>query len=71
MGFMIGSLNKVWPWKEVLETYTDSHGKLQPLIEANVLPDRFDWGAVLLCAAGFALIYGIDIAARVIARKRR
>lgn len=24
MGFMIGSLNKVWPWKEVLETYADA-----------------------------------------------
>ena len=25
-GFMLGSLNKVWPWKETIETYTDSHG---------------------------------------------
>ena len=23
-GFMLGSLNKVWPWKEVVETYTDT-----------------------------------------------
>ena len=26
MGFMVGSLNKVWPWKETAETYLDSHG---------------------------------------------
>ncbi|MDE6508425.1 MAG: DUF368 domain-containing protein [Alistipes sp.] len=71
MGFMIGSLNKVWPWKEVLETYTDSHGKMQPLVEANVWPEHFEWKAVLLCAAGFLAIYGIEQAARTIARKRK
>lgn len=70
MGFMIGSLNKVWPWKEVVETYTDSHGRLQPLVEANVWPEHFDWQALLLCAAGFALIYGIERAARVLAKRR-
>ncbi len=70
MGFMIGSLNKVWPWKEVLETYMDSHGKLQPLVEANVWPDSFDWQAVLLCAAGFALICGIDFAARALGKRQ-
>lgn len=70
MGFMIGSLNKVWPWKEVLETYTDSHGKIQPLVEANVWPERFDMQAVLLCVAGFMVIYGIELAARAIVRKR-
>ena len=48
MGFMVGSLNKVWPWKEVVETYTDSHGKIMPLVERNVAPGRFE----ALCAAG-------------------
>ncbi|WP_418991414.1 DUF368 domain-containing protein [Alistipes sp.] len=79
MGFMLGSLNKVWPWKEVLQTYTDSHGELQPLVEANVSPARFEaltgydaqlLEAVLLCAAGFLAIYGIERAARFIVRKR-
>lgn len=79
MGFMLGSLNKVWPWKEVLRTYTDSHGKLQPLVEANVAPGRFEAltghdaqlvEAVLLCAAGFLAIYGIEQAARFIVKKR-
>ncbi len=75
MGFMIGSLNKVWPWKEVLETYTDSRGKLQPLVETNILPGRFEelydrpaslLAAILLCAAGFLTIYGIErIAGRI------
>lgn len=70
MGFMIGSLNKVWPWKQTLETYTDSHGKVLPLVEGNVLPGEFTDGnpqlgsAILLALAGFLLIYGVELAAR-------
>ncbi len=37
-GFMLGSLRKIWPWKETLETYMDRHGELVPLIEKNILP---------------------------------
>ena len=65
MGFMIGSLNKVWPWKQTLETYLDSHGVEQPLVQANVSPMQFEvLGseshlvlAIVSCVAGFALIY--------------
>lgn len=69
MGFMVGSLNKVWPWKETLESYFDSHGAAHPLVERNVLPATFTeltgteaqvgW-AVALCACGFLLIWGIQ-----------
>lgn len=78
MGFMVGSLNKVWPWKEIVETYTDSHGKLQPLVESNVLPQTFErltgqpsllGEAILLCLAGFGTIYGIELLARTLVRK--
>jgi putative membrane protein len=65
-GFMIGSLNKIWPWKITVETYIDSHGEIQPLLQDNVLPARFFtetgtdpqilW-AVLLALAGFLLIF--------------
>lgn len=40
-GFMIGSLNKIWPWKETIQTYIDRHGAIKPLIERNVLPTEF------------------------------
>lgn len=79
MGFMIGSLNKVWPWKQVLETYTDSHGKVQPLVETNVMPGNYEalydkpallLEAAALCAFGFLLIYGIERIAAVMAKKR-
>ena len=38
-GFMLGSLNKIWPWKQTIETYVDSHGVEHPLIQRNILPD--------------------------------
>lgn len=78
MGFMIGSLNKVWPWKQTLETYLDSHGVEQPLVQANVSPAQFEvlGGeshlvlAIVSCVAGFALIYVIEmIGKRVQAQK--
>lgn len=36
--FMLWSLNKVWPWKETVETYVDRHGDIQPLVQNNILP---------------------------------
>lgn len=59
-GFMLGSLNKVWPWKETLETYTDSHGVVRPLIEQNILPDQQIPAAVALMLIGFFLVYGLE-----------
>lgn len=38
-GFMIGSLNKVWPWKEHIETRLNSHDEVVPFIDVNVLPN--------------------------------
>lgn len=37
-GFMIGSLRKVWPWKEVLDYMIDRHGEMVPIVERNILP---------------------------------
>ena len=58
-GFMLGSLRKIWPWKEVVETYFDRHGVELPLIERNVLPALTADGSLntsLLAALGLALI---------------
>lgn len=64
-GFMIGSLNKIWPWKKVIETYTDSHGEIKPLIEQNVLPNLYQGdnmfvAAIVFMLIGFALIFIIE-----------
>lgn len=73
-GFMVGSLNKVWPWKEVLRTYTDSHGVEKALVESNISPRYFGeltqtdpllWQAIGMCIAGFVLIQGIEMVGRM------
>ncbi|WP_302374081.1 DUF368 domain-containing protein [Alistipes timonensis] len=79
MGFMVGSLNKVWPWKETVETYLDSHGVAQPLMQTNIAPGTFEqltgqpsllMQAILLGIVGFMAIYGIELAARIIVKKQ-
>ena len=59
-GFMLGSLNKVWPWKETIETYTDSHGVVKPLVEANIMPNQLVWEAVGLMVLGYAIVYFLE-----------
>lgn len=59
-GFMLGSLNKVWPWKKIVETYTDSHGEIKPLIEANMMPDQYLWQAIVLAILGFCIVYFLE-----------
>ena len=79
-GFMIGSLNKVWPWKEVIETFTDRHGEIKPLIEKNVLPGRYLevtghdsqlFFAVSLAIFGFALIFIIEGVTRQLKNRQK
>lgn len=68
-GFMIGSLNKVWPWKQTLSTFIDRHGVEKPLLQENILPGTYELipgqnaqllFAVLLAIAGFLLIYVME-----------
>lgn len=40
-GFMIGSLNKIWPWKQVLTYRINSHGESVPLLDTNVSPNDY------------------------------
>lgn len=62
IGFMIGSLRKVWPWKEVVETRLNSHGEIVPLVERNIMPliNTSFYVAVALAILGVALILVLD-----------
>ena len=63
VGFMIGSLRKIWPFKEVLETRVDRHGDVVPILERNIAPDFASstfWISLALCVAGFLLIRVLD-----------
>ena len=60
-GFLLGSLNKIWPWRQITEYRTNSHGETVPFLDKSVLPNTYDgdpqliW--VLICmAAGFAIV---------------
>ncbi|WP_439510157.1 DUF368 domain-containing protein [Marinimicrobium koreense] len=41
-GFLVGSLNIIWPWKHTLETYTDRHGEQVPLVQENLVPWHYE-----------------------------
>lgn len=60
-GFIIGSLNKIWPWKETLTWRTNSHGVKVPFNQQSISPFSFDGdsqliSAIILAFIGFALI---------------
>ncbi len=62
-GFMLGSLRKLWPWKVVVESITDSHGNTIPTVVHNVLPGAFTMEVVLaliLATVGFAAVLLLD-----------
>ena len=73
-GFMVCSLNKVLPWKITLETYVDQHGVRQALTEQNVLPRSIEGDpliaqAIIMCLAGFFLIWGVEKIGKKMSRK--
>ena len=68
-GFIIGSLNKIWPWKETMSTRPNSHGELVPLVQRNVLPwnyneitsdNPFLLYAILLIILGIVIVILLD-----------
>jgi putative membrane protein len=62
-GFMLGSIQKIWPFKEVVSTRVNSHGEVVPFIEKNVLPQSFDAsvvGTLFLFAIGVFLVFYLD-----------
>jgi putative membrane protein len=60
-GFVIGSLNKIWPWKETISTFTDSHDVIKPLLQRSISPFSFQgdhqlFVAIILAVVGFGVI---------------
>ncbi len=68
-GFMLGSLNKVWPWKETISFRLNSKGEEVPFLENNVSPFQYAeiyqtdhlliW-AILLAVLGIILVLGLE-----------
>lgn len=68
-GFMIGALNKVWPWKETLSWRTNSAGEQVPLQEVSIMPASYAelTGqdpqialAIVLALAGLFLVLALE-----------
>lgn len=68
-GFMIGALNKVWPWKEAISWRVNSSGEKVPLNEASIWPWTFSEQAgqdpqvllaVAMALAGFSLVLLVE-----------
>ena len=55
-GFIIGSLNKIWPWKKVLSYYTNTKGDQIALIEESISPFSYEHDPQLWFALGLMLI---------------
>lgn len=80
-GFMIGALNKVWPWKMVLSWRTNSSGEQVPLSEMSISPFSYTdltgqdpqiLAAIGMALAGFGIVLVIEWAGKVLpnAQKR-
>jgi putative membrane protein len=64
-GFMIGSLNKIWPWREVITWRLNSKGEQTPLLERSVSPLSYQGDPMLLSCViaaivGFLLVFLLD-----------
>ncbi|SDR94713.1 putative membrane protein [Halopseudomonas litoralis] len=68
-GLMLGSLNKVWPWKQTLTWRENSQGVMEPLQQVNLLPSNYElltgaasyWtGGVMLMLAAIVLVLGLE-----------
>ena len=55
-GFIVGSLNKIWPWKETLTFRTNSEGVQVPLKQVSIAPNSYDGDPQLLYAIGLAVV---------------
>lgn len=64
-GFMIGSLNKIWPWKNVLSWRINSHNEKVPLLEESISPFSYPEDnqlimAIILMVVGFLTIFVLE-----------
>ncbi len=78
-GFMIGSLNKVWPWKEVIAFRIDHSGNQVAAFDRSILPwhyfsktgnDPLVFQAILFAALGVFLIVAIEKTAAMLKSKQ-
>ena len=69
VGVMIGSLNKIWPWKYTTHYRINSKDQAVPILQDNVLPadylaltgqEPYLWGSVALMLLGAGAVYMLE-----------
>lgn len=71
IGFIAGSLNKIWPWKETISWRTNSKGIEVPFTTTSVSPFSFDGDSKLLMAGLLAIIgFGLILSLEKLAVKK-
>lgn len=65
IGFITGSLNKIWPWKETISWRTNSKGVEVPFNTSSISPFSYEGDsqlimAILLAIIGFCLILFLE-----------
>jgi putative membrane protein len=82
-GFLIGSLNKIWPWQEVLQTMVKEDGEEKIIFSKSVLPstfsgleDNFLYGndpqiiaCIVLMVLGFFTVFGAELLSKKLQAK--
>ena len=64
-GFIVGSLNKIWPWKETISWRTNSKGIEVPFNQISKSPYSFEGdpqltSAIIIASVGFLLIFMLE-----------
>ncbi len=77
-GFMLGSLNKIWPWRQILEYQFTETGERVPVYDQSIMPwdylsitgkDPQLIGAIIMMALGVLLVYTIEKTASMLKTK--
>jgi len=77
-GFMIGSLNKVWPWKQVISYRLNQEGEQVAAFDKSILPSSYlevtghdpqVFQAILFTALGIFLVVAIEKVAAILKSK--
>ncbi|QSX34565.1 DUF368 domain-containing protein [Shewanella avicenniae] len=68
-GLMMGTLGKIWPWKQTLSWRTNSHGEQVPLLQQNLSPLAYEnltgqshqlWLALIYACSAIVLVLALE-----------
>lgn len=69
-GFLVGSLQMIWPWRHAVSFYENRQGEMEPLVYELVMPgnyaevtgqDPMMAGVILAALIGIALVAGLEL----------